>query len=394
MLARIEIKAFKSIREAAIDLGEVNVFIGANGSGKSNILEAIGVLGAAAAGRVDDEALLRRGVRPGVPALYKTSFRGERVRDAIRFGAFAGSSSYEVELNNPIDQPRPAWTFKTEKLVVEGKKVLGRSRASVSYQSLDPEQGLAALKAVSLAPGSAGSSLLKELREFAIYAPNTASLRGLVSDSQSRAPVGLAGGRLAEAVEELRHLARGDERTEEVVEDVLGLVDWVETFGAKAGASVPLSPTIPRQQRVLFFRDRFMAEGRNEVSAYDTSEGALYVLFAAVVAIHPESPKFLAVDNFDATLNPRLVRALMAAVGQWVLGSGRQLLLTCHNPLVLDGLALQDDRVRLFAVDRSARGFTAVRPVIVDDALLAKAREGWPLSRLWVSGNLGGVPNV
>jgi hypothetical protein len=25
---------------------------------------------------------------------------------------------------------------------------------------------------------------------------------------------------------------------------------------------------------------------------------------------------------------------------------------------------------------------------------MAKAKEGWPLSRLWVSGHLGGMPNV
>ncbi len=32
-------------------------------AGKSNLLEALGVLSAAVSGRVDDEALLRRGVR-------------------------------------------------------------------------------------------------------------------------------------------------------------------------------------------------------------------------------------------------------------------------------------------------------------------------------------------
>ncbi|WP_428261834.1 AAA family ATPase [Haliangium sp.] len=118
------------------------------------------------------------------------------------------------------------------------------------------------------------------------------------------------------------------------------------------------------------------------------------MLFAAVAATHPDAPSVLAIDNFDAALNPRLVRALMQTVSEWILAGNRQLLLTCHNPLVLDGLPLQDDRVRLFAVDRTAKGFTTVRRVIVDDALLAKAREGWPLSRLWVSGHLGGVPDV
>jgi len=41
MLRRVTIKNFKSIKNLSFDLGRVNVLIGENGSGKSNILEAI-----------------------------------------------------------------------------------------------------------------------------------------------------------------------------------------------------------------------------------------------------------------------------------------------------------------------------------------------------------------
>ena len=392
MIDRIEIHAFKSIQEASLELGAFNVFVGANGSGKSNILEAIGVLGAAAAGRVGDESLLYRGVRPGLPDLYKTSFRGHKRENAIRFGAYSGASSYEVELDNPSNQS-PSWSYKTEKWLSAGKRIVGRSPASSEISALDSNRGLAALEEVKMA-GTAGSHLLSALQQFSIYTPNTLKLRGIETDLQSRAPVGLAGGRLAEASEELRRLARQDEALDDVIEGILELVDWVENFGARAGSDVPLSPSIPRQAQVLYFRDRYMAEGRNILSAYDASEGALYVLFAAILAVHPDSPKFLAIDNFDATLNPRLVRSLSSKMVEWVLDCDRQLLMTCHNPLVLDGLPLQDERVRLFAVDRSYGGMTVIRRVVVDEALMAKAKEGWPLSRLWILGHLGGVPNV
>jgi predicted ATPase len=393
MIDRIEIHAFKSIQEAKLELGAFNVFVGANGSGKSNIIEAIGVLGAAAAGRVDDEALLHRGVRPGIPDLYKSSFRGNRRRPAIRFGAFSSTSSYEVELHTPYGDST-AWAYKTEKWVGDGTKIFGRSPNSIEYQFHDARRGLAALKQVEITTETGASQLLAALQQFSIYTPNTLKLRGIETDLQNRAPVGLAGGRLAEASEELRRLARKDEAIEDVIEGILELVDWVENFGARAGSDVPLSPSIPRQAQVLYFRDRYMAEGRNVLSAYDASEGALYVLFAAILSAHPESPKLLAIDNFDATLNPRLVRSLSSKMVEWVLDRDRQLLMTCHNPLVLDGLPLQDTRVRLFAVDRSYGGMTVIRRVVVDDALMAKAKEGWPLSRLWVSGHLGGMPNV
>ena len=41
MFNRLTIKNFKSIIDLTIELGRVNVFIGANGMGKSNVLEAI-----------------------------------------------------------------------------------------------------------------------------------------------------------------------------------------------------------------------------------------------------------------------------------------------------------------------------------------------------------------
>lgn len=43
MIRSVEIRNFKSIAWTSLSLGNVNVFVGANGSGKSNILEAIGM---------------------------------------------------------------------------------------------------------------------------------------------------------------------------------------------------------------------------------------------------------------------------------------------------------------------------------------------------------------
>jgi hypothetical protein len=173
-------------------------------------------------------------------------------------------------------------------------------------------------------------------------------------------------------------------------------MDWVESFGAEAAADLPLSPSAAGSPRVIRFQDRFMKKGRNVLSGYDASEGALYVLFLAVLAAHPLSPGLYAVDNADHGLNPRLARDLMSHYCQWLLTGPepRQALLTTHNPLVLDGLPLQDDRVRLFTVSRTSSGRTVVNRVKIDQKLMEKAKQGWTLSRLWVMGHLGGVPNV
>lgn len=387
MLNQIKIEAFKSLENVEVELGRVNVFIGANGSGKSNLLEAIGVLGAAANGRVDDEALLRRGVRPGLPALYKSSFMGSRQPSEIRFTATNDDASFSVGLFNPLEKPEPAWRIKTE-LLKEGKtKLVGRSQRL--KLRLDPTAGYTALKAVEIPEESSAGRLLKELRQYAIYSPDTATLRGLDIDPQSREPVGLNGGRLAEAVRDvfLHPEMPG------LYKSVLELIDWANGLGATGPGSVPVSKNIPQPTRILRFRDRFMADGRNYLSGYDASEGALYVLFMTVLVHHHESPPVFAVDNFDHALNPRLAKALTRKLCEWTIArQDRQLLLTSHNPLVLDGLPLRNNEVRLFTVERSNRGKTVVRRVEVSAALLKKAEEGVPLSQQWVMGTFGGIP--
>jgi predicted ATPase len=147
---------------------------------------------------------------------------------------------------------------------------------------------------------------------------------------------------------------------------------------------------------VIRFRDRFMTPKRNSISGYDASEGALYVLFAAVLILHPKSPSFFAIDNVDQCLNPILAKKLSAAICRWTLSvpHQKQILLTSHNPTVLDGLPLKDEKVRLFTVDRDNRGRTTVKRVVPDRKLLERAAEGWTLSRMWANGLIGGVPDV
>lgn len=59
MIKTISIENYKSILKLKLDLGRINVFIGANGSGKSNILEAIAMLSAhEEIGRINIESLI------------------------------------------------------------------------------------------------------------------------------------------------------------------------------------------------------------------------------------------------------------------------------------------------------------------------------------------------
>ncbi|ETR72680.1 MAG: hypothetical protein OMM_07386 [Candidatus Magnetoglobus multicellularis str. Araruama] len=130
MLTKIGVRNFKSIINQEFFPGLMNIFIGANGSGKSNILEAIGVLSAAASGIVDDESLQRRGVRPAMPGLYKSAFKQKRVATHIYFEASSDAAKYKVTLNNSIENAGTAWQFKSEELTCDDEIVLSRKSHS------------------------------------------------------------------------------------------------------------------------------------------------------------------------------------------------------------------------------------------------------------------------
>jgi hypothetical protein len=371
------------------------VLIGANGAGKSNLLEAVGVLSAAADGKVNDQTLLQRGVRPGVPSLYKSSFHSNSQQAShISFGALSESARYDVSLINPMTDPTPGWRFKTELLQSGSGKVT--SRSPNSRNNPNTELGLAALKLVELDANDPALLLMQDLQHYVIYSPTTAILRGVAPEPQPRQPLGLSGGRLPEAVTELLRGRANNAHIDKVCREALGLIDWASSYGAAQAAGLPLSPAASSATRVIKFVDKYMKSTRNVLSGYDASEGALYVLFLAVLAAHPKAPRFFAIDNVDHGLNPGLAADLMKRLSDWILiqDMPRQIIMTSHNPAVLDGLPLQDERVRLFAVERDNHGKTTIRRVVVDGRMQAMSAKGWTLSRMWMNKLIGGVPNV
>lgn len=391
MINELKIEGFKSLHSLKLELGRINCFIGANGAGKSNILEALGVLSAAASGTVDDESLMRRGVRPGLPRLYKSSFSSSRTPAHIGLSAISDqSASYRISLLNPLEKPEPLWSYKTEVLADDVSEII--SSGVRKKVDLDPTAGLAALKMIELTRDNPARMMMEKLQQFAIYAPNTPTLRSLVPDTQPRSPVGLSGGLVSEGFAELKKTVL--DKDESLANDIYDLIDWISDITTTSQTGSLLSPSVGRTTESIKFTDRFMQTSRNQLTAYDASEGVLYILFCALLCLSPKAPSCFAVDNIDMALNPRLASALIRKMSKWILSQARQqILFTSHNPAVLDGLDLANPQVRLFAVERNAFGHTVVRRVELTESM-KKLNEQYPLSRLWLMGNLGALPHV
>ena len=370
-IKKLVFKNFKTLEEVSFEPGRVNVFIGANGSGKTTILEAIGLLCAAMTDRVDNASMQRKGIRLSVPGLYKSAFSDlRRKAPTINFDVSWRQNEkdyqYGVNLNVPNESDsarRDMWRYHSEKLTVNNQTLWGRSGASKT--TYDPYVGL----------------------------PNTQALRGTLPDPYQVNPIGLCGGRLAEAIEEIM---RQDEDGESYLQnlpldEVLELIDWASGFDVTAPKKSSVNAAVPTTRRILEFQDRYLTS-KTSFTAYDASEGALYVLFLLCLALHPDAPGIFAVDSFDHAMHPRLARETTKLFCKTILEQDKTVFVTTHNPLVLDGLDLMNDDIRLFAVNKSRKsGHTSLQRIQVTKELMDS---GYSLSRLWTEGRLGGVPNL
>ena len=388
-IKEINIRNFKSLYDVSFQPGKVNVFIGANGSGKSTILEAIGILSAAMTYRVNNNVLQRKGIRLSASSLYKSKFKTmKRERLTVDLGIrWADEEEYDyiVHLTTPTDDD--VWKYHSESVSQEENLLWGRSNRSSALLN----HNIGYFMVAEALNGHRCRKMGQYIEKYGIYQPDTPTLRGIAADTTQVAPIGLNGGRMADALKEMMKSADGDTKLGNLyIEDILDLIDWASGFDIAAPKKSNLNPGVPSTRQVIEFKDKFL-KANAAFTGYDASEGALYVLFMLCLAMHPESPSMFAIDSFDHALNPRLAKRLTEIFSQLIVESHRTVFMTTHNPLVLDGLDLCSDEIRLFAVSRSKDGYVVIDRIQVSKELLEL---GQPLSRLWMNGRLGGVPEL
>ncbi|HAS9351436.1 TPA: hypothetical protein I3799_001940 [Enterobacter cloacae] len=74
----------------------------------------------------------------------------------------------------------------------------------------------------------------------------------------------------------------------------------------------------------------------------------------------------------------------------------KQIFMTTHNPITLDGIDLFNDDHRLFVVERDKEGLTRVKRISPPPGMTKEQWEseyyGMKLSEIWLSGAIGGIP--
>lgn len=410
MISEISIENFKSVQKLELELGRITVFIGANGSGKSNILEAIALCSAAAGNKLDHEFLVSRGIRvPDDPHFLRSAFEAKHTRENITIAVAsspdkAASSDdkeprvFQCVLQNQSNTPYSSWTnvsstqptatAQTISLVEKMFKTIQDMQGKFEKGTQLYEQVTDQMQPIIEDLDKIKYSSNKIMRmvavpsgfdDFLIYSPENTSLRTFETEGQIQ-PLGIKGEGLFKLLTVLSR-EQDQERLKEI-KDRLTLLDWFEDFEVKSGLSTG--------ERTLSIKDKYLDESLSYFTQKSANEGFLFLLFYFTLFISRETPSFFAIDNIDASLNPKLCRQLLKELGELAKTHNKQAIVTTHNPAILDGLDLNDDEQRLYVVSRNKAGHTKVKRVMKQVAL--PDQKPVRLSEAFLRGYLGGLP--
>lgn len=400
MINKIEIKNFKSIVDLKMDLGRINVIIGANGCGKTNILESFAFASAASQKKLDNEYLLARGIRIPGPQFVIPAFEDleETEYDKIAISIFEGVSirDIEVKFNKDSKKWEDASIVDVDRSIIEllnnlldiyaKQKGLGK----IEYRDKDSEHVKGFLievlqKAISDKFPDFNPDMIpklfdalynnKSLPTFLIFSPDEIVLREQNTESPIK-PLGIHGEGLFSFLKEQMN---NEKSLFEKLNEGLNLLDWFD------GLDVPKD--LLSNEAKLLIGDRYLKESLRFFDQRSTNEGFLYLLFYLTLFNSKETPSFFAVDNIEASFNPKLCMRLIRLLIELAKENDKQVILTTHSPFVLDALDLKDDEQRLFVARRDIDGHTRATRI------KHKAERTKKLSEVWMNGYIGGLPD-
>ena len=394
MFTEVQIENYKSIQSLKIGLGRVNVFIGENGCGKSNILEAIALAGAAAGNKLDNEFLHPRGIRVTEPEFMRSAFDKENITKEIKINLENSKEmllKYVIQHNNqdysswenlqsfgnyeqiPIKFKEPIWQMFVDFLM------------TYSHNSTLPEISLSSLISQDETNFSYDKDINQlminlvhglDLKKFLIFSPENSSLRTFEEEGQIQ-PLGAKGQGLLKL---LRVINSSPDKINEIKKK-LELIDWFDDF------KVPDS----NLEKIIQVKDRYLDKDLPYFNQRSSNEGFLFLMFYFALFVSDDTPKFFAIDNIENALNPKLCTRLIQELVELAKKYDKQVIFTTHNPAVLDGLDLQDDEQRLFTIYRNIDGHTKAKRVYAPEQL--DDDEPVPLSEAFMNGYIGGLPN-
>lgn len=350
----ILVEGFTSIREASIELNGLNVLVGANGAGKSNLIKAFGMLGRI----IDGELGLFTGVAGGASALRTVDLPSAA---PVRLRVDLNGIGYLAEL---VPAAGDEFVFFEEAILERGREPFllpARGYRETMVANPDAPWGELAKPIVETIRGCRiyhfhDTSRTAAVKQNAYTADNEA----LRSDAANLAPV-------------LRRLRDGDPRSYQRIVD---MIRQVAPFFRDFVLEKELSP-----ERI---RLRWRQQGTETIFPADAlSDGTLRFICLVTLLEQADLPGLIILDEPELGLHPfaivQLAEMLRAASRK------SQVLLATQSVTLMNQFGLDN----LVVVERHAGGSVFERP---NPDRLRDWLSEYSLGDLWEKNLLGGRP--
>ncbi|OLZ50347.1 chromosome segregation protein SMC [Amycolatopsis keratiniphila subsp. nogabecina] len=360
-LTSIEIENFTSIRSARVDLGPLNVLIGANGAGKSNLIQAFELLGHIGDGLLNlytglhggASALINDGAEdPRITLTLTTPQHGYQVRvmtaanDELVF-------DHEVLFTHDNGLSR-AWT---------GSLGRGHRESHLSTTSTDPIAKKAAARIADLLSGC---------RTFDFHDTSYASVKRTAPTADNRS-LRTDAGNLAAVLLRLRNSDHSADKA--AYRRIIGAIRLVAPYFG----DFVLQPD--NTDRILL---RWRDLTSDTVHAGDQmSDGTLRFACLATLLLQPEPPKLILIDGPELGLHPFAIGQLADLLSS--ASTQSQILIATQSVTLLNHFTADDVIVAELRNGNSA----FFRP---NTAALQNWLAEYSIGELWEKNIIGGRP--
>ncbi len=369
MIEKIHIQNFKSIYDLELEVGRVNLIIGENGSGKSNLLEALVFVSASESNMLANEFLVSRGLRVPEPELMRSAFdEGDRDKNILIELLYKNQKINYTFTNT--NQQYEAWEQEKDLWETLNKNDL----LGFIENKLIKNQEV--LNKINFLVDKKNNNFLSN---FIIFSPEYEVLRNFYNEGQIQ-PLGVKGEGLYKLLKVVN--AYEDKNYIKRIIESLQVFDWFD--------DIIIPDELAFGEKKLIIKDKYLY---TEIDQRSTNEGFLFILFYVTLIVAKETPKAFAIDNVDSFLNPKLCTELMRLLVKLAKQYDKQIFLTTHNPAILDGIDLKDQEQKLFVVSRKkSTGYTRTREITVENKPKSATDQPLKLSEAFLRGYLGGLP--
>ena len=387
-----------------LPLEPLNVLIGPNASGKSNLLEALSLL---AATPQDLQVPIREGggvqewlwkgvenrgsatmgvtldqFMVSIPLRYEMSF--------LSIGHYVFLEREELKTTTPFlghDDVYPYYTYKFGKAVINVRTQSAESDENQTGQNPSISTASRFERRLQQEQVKHDQSILSQINDFSSY-PELSSLSGTFAQIRLYREWNL--GRLAP----IRQPQRADLPRNALMEDAsnLGvvLIDLLNRPGIRSKILSGLRSFYPAVDDIrtdstgglvrIFLHERGL---HHPVPAERLSDGTLRFLCLLAVLCHPNQPAVVCIEEPELGLHPDMISEVAKLLVE--ASSRAQLFVTTHSDILIDALSHIPEAI---IVCEKSDGATHLQRL--DEQELRPWLEKYRLGELWTSGHIGG----